>query len=183
MKLPQNSLFALLMRSRWWASALAAAAAFGLARLFVPEAAALFGALPFLVIAAVVAWREQRVPRGERLEAALARLRSMPWEEFAGALERGYRRAGYDVRPARGAADFELEKNAVVSLVSARRWKAARTGAEPLKDLAAAARQRGAQGAIYVCAGELTDSARAVAGGSAVQLLEGGELVRLARGG
>ncbi|MGH8688981.1 MAG: restriction endonuclease [Burkholderiales bacterium] len=171
------------MRSRWWASALAAAAAFGIARLFVPEAAALFGALPFLVIAAVVAWRETRSPRGARLESALARLQAMTWEEFARALEHGYRREGYDVRPGRGAADFELERSAVVSLVSARRWKAARTGIEPLKDLAATARDRGARSAIYVCAGELTENARAFAGEASVQLLEGGELVRLARGG
>jgi len=180
-KLPRNSLFALLMRSRWWASALAGAAAFGLARLFVPESVAAAAALPFAVVAAVVAWRDARVPHGERLEAALARLRSMPWEEFAAVLERGYRREGYEVRPGGGAADLEIEKSAAVSLVGARRWKAARTGAEPLKELAAAVRQRGAQGGVYVCAGEITENARAAAGQASLQLLEGAALVRLAR--
>jgi len=59
----------------------------------------------------------------------------MTWEEFARALEEGFRREGYAVKRAEGAADFELEKAGRVSLVCARRWKASVTGVEPLKEL------------------------------------------------
>ena len=181
MKLPQNSLFAVLLRARWWVSALAALGVFALARLILPEGVALFAALPLIVIAALVAWREIRQPRGARLDAALAQLRAMSWEEFAAAVEAGFRRQGYTVRRAEGVADFELEKDGRVSLVCARRWKAARTGVEPLKELATAGGKRGAEECVYLVAAELTEQARRFAGDKRVRLLEGAGLSALAK--
>ena len=49
--LPENSLFAILLRSRWWVSLLVALGAFGVVRLFLDEGFAFFAALPFTVIA------------------------------------------------------------------------------------------------------------------------------------
>ena len=138
MKLPENSLFAILLRSRWWVSLLVGAGTFALARLLLPEAYALFAALPFIVIAVVAGWRQLRVPSSARIEAAMAELRAMPWEEFARALEQGYQRQGYAVKRVQGAADFELERADRVLLVAAKRWKASSTGVEPLKELVAA---------------------------------------------
>jgi restriction system protein len=180
-KLPQNSLFAVLMRARWWVSAMVALGVFALARLILPEGFALFATLPFIVIAVVAAWKEIRQPRGARLEAALARLRAMSWEEFAAGVEAGFRRQGYTVRRADGVADFELEKDGCVSLVCARRWKAARTGVEPLRELAAAGEKRGAGECVYVVAGELTEQARRLAEEKRVRLMDGASLLALAR--
>lgn len=181
MKLPQNSLFAVLMRARWWVSALVALGVFALARLILPEGFALFATLPFIVIAVVVAWREIRQPRGARLDAALEKLRAMSWEEFAAVVEAGFRRQGYTVKRADGVADFELEKDGRVSIVCARRWKAVRTGVEPLKELATAGEKRGAGECVYVVAGELTEQARRLAEAKRVRLLEGAGLSALAK--
>ena len=179
MKLPQNSLFAMLLRARWWVSALVALGVFALARLILPEGFALFAALPLIVIAVVVAWKEIRQPRGARLDAALEKLRALSWEEFAAGMEAGFRRQGYTVRRAQGIADFELEKDGRVSLVCARRWKAARTGVEPLRELAAAGEKRGAEECAYVVAGELTEQARRLAEEKRVRLVEGAGLFAL----
>lgn len=181
MKLPQNSLFAMLLRSRWWVSALIAVAVFGIVRLLLDAGFGLFAALPFIVIAAVVAWKEIRQPRGARLERALERLRAVSWEEFAAGVEAGYRRHGYAVKRAEGIADFELEKDGRVSLVCARRWKAARTGVEPLRELVSAGDKRGAGECVYVVAGELSDQARGFAIDKGVKLLEGAGLAGLVR--
>src|SRR5262245_19622248 len=123
MKLPENTLFAVLLRSRWWVSLLVALGVFALIRLFLSEGYAFFGALPFIVIAVVAAWKQFRVPSGARVDATIAALRAMPWEEFALALEQGYRWQGYAVKRVEGAADFELEKAGRLALVAAKRWK------------------------------------------------------------
>ena len=88
-RLPENSLFAILLRSRWWISLLVGFGTFLAVRLFLDEGFAFFAALPFFVIAAMALWRQFRVPSGARLEAAVGELRAMAWEEFARALEQG----------------------------------------------------------------------------------------------
>lgn len=181
MKLPENSLFGVLMRARWWTSGVVALGVFGLARLVLPEGLAFFAALPFGVIACVVAWKEVRQPRGARLERALEALRAMSWEEFADALQTGYARDGYVVKRVEGAADFELEKASQLSLLCARRWKAAVLGVEPLRELAAAGEKRGAAQCLVAVAGDLSARARAFLAEKGMKVLEGGELVKLAR--
>jgi restriction system protein len=178
-KLPENSLFAILLRMRWWVSGLVALGIFAVVRLFLDEGFAFFAALPFIVIAGVAFWRQLREPSGKRLEAAVGKLRAMTWEAFAGALEAGYRQQGYTVTRVDGAADFELEKAGRLSLVAAKRWKASHTGVEPLKALTAAGEARGAAACVYVLDGEMTRNAQKFAEQSKVKLLRGAELVKL----
>lgn len=180
-KMAENSLFAILLRKSWWVSALAALATFVLVRNFMEWGYALFATTPFTVIALIVAWRQIRTPDGARLAKALEKIRGMSWENFAQALETGFRAEGYAVRRVKGAADFELEKLGYVTLVSARRWKAARTGVEPLKELAAAGEKCDARECRYAVAGMLTEQARAFAMQKGVKLVEGAELVKLVR--
>lgn len=180
-KLPENSLFALLLRSPWWVSVLVALAVFGTVRFFMLWGYALFATSPFIVISVVAAWKQIRQPGGARLARALENVRGMPWEVFATALERGFGRDGYAVKRVGGAADLELQRADRVTLVSARRWKAARTGAEPLRELLAAGKRIEAAECAYVCAGELTEQAREVAKDNAMRLVEGAELIRLVR--
>ena len=181
MKLPDNSLFAILLRSRWWVSLLVALGAFGVTRLFLPEGYAFFAALPFIVIAVMAAWRQRGVPSGARLDAALDTLRAMTWEEFARALEQGYRRQGYSVKRVEGAADFELEIAGRVSLVAAKRWKASSTGVEPLKELVAAGEAREAAACLYVLVGGLTPNALGFAKKNKINWVRGADLVKLTR--
>jgi restriction system protein len=179
--LPENSLFAILLRSRWWVSVLVALGAFGVVRLFLDAGYAFFAALPFIVIAVIALWRRLRVPSGARLDAAIDALRALTWEEFARALEQGYRRQGYSVKRVEGAADFELEKAGRLSLVAAKRWKASSTGVEPLKELVAAGEAREAAACVYVLAGEMTQNALGFAKKAKVTWVRGAELVRLVK--
>jgi len=183
LKMAENSLFAILLRAPWWVGWMVTAGVFGVARILLPKAyidAALFAALPFGVIAVIGTWRRFNSPSSARVEAALERVRAMPWETFAMALEAGWQREGYAVARAEGAADFVLEKNGRVSLAAAKRWKAARTGAEPLRELHAAGEAREAGECLYVCAGDITDTARGLAAEKNIRLVEGLALAKLA---
>jgi len=179
MKLPENSLFSMLLRARWWVSALTGLGVFLVVRLLLDSGFAFFAALPFLIIANVVMWRELRAPRGARIDAALEKLRAMSWEQFAGRLEAAYRREGFEVKRVEGAADFEMRKAGDLTLVAAKRWKASVSGVEPLKELAAAGEKRGASACVYVCATELSERAKDFAMDKQIKRLEGTGLVRL----
>ena len=81
-------------------------------------------------------------------------------------------------------ADFELTRAGRVTLVSGRRWKAARTGTEPLRALQAAMAASGAGAGLYVALGEPSDAATAYARENGIELLSGTALgMRLSRGG
>jgi restriction system protein len=179
----ENSLFAVLLRSPWWVSFLVAAAVFALMRYFLPVMYASAGALPFAVIGLVAGWRQFRAPSAKKVAARLEALRQMSWEEFARTLEAGFKREGFEVTRIEGAADFALDKGARLTLVAAKRWKASRTGVEPLRELAELGEKKGAGERWYLCAGELTDNARQFARDKAVKVLEGAELMRLASQG
>jgi restriction system protein len=179
MKLPENSLFAILMRSRWWVSLLVAVGVFGVARLLLPEAYAFLAALPFIVIGVMSLGRQLREPSGARIDATIGELRAMTWEEFARALEQGYRRQGYVVKRVEGAADFELERAGRLFLVAAKRWKASNTGVEPLKELVAAGKAREAAECIYVLAGEMNQNALGFAKKTKVNWVRGADLVKI----
>lgn len=177
-----NSLFSVLLRSPWWISIAIAGALAAVASIWLPVHYAVAIGLPFLVIGVVAAWRQFRSPSARRIAATLEAVRAMSWPDFAAAIEEAFRRDGYSVNRLNGAAaDFELKKGARVSLVSAKRWKAARTGVEPLRELDGARRAAEAQESIYVAAGEISDQARAFAAQKNIRLALGPELARLLR--
>jgi restriction system protein len=144
------------------------------------ELYSVFIGLPFLVIGTVAAWRQLRLPSAERVAATLESLRLLSWDEFSAALEAAFQRDGYDVkRPAIAGADLELSKAGRVTLVAGKRWKVARAGVEPLRELDAARQAREAHECIYVAAGDITDNARAFAAEKRVRLLHGAELASM----
>lgn len=176
----KDSLFAVLLRAPWWVSAAIAAGLFFLARFFLPLVYAAFVPLPFVVIAGVVAWRQLRAPSAGKVAKRLEALRAMPREEFAAKLEEAFRRQGYEVSRVRGQqGDLELVKAGRTSLVDCKRWKATRTGVEPLREFHKAARKREAYECIYVAAGEVTENARAFAAEKNIRLLRDAELAQL----
>jgi restriction system protein len=183
MEMHKNSLFSVLLRSPWWMSFAAAAGIFGLTRLAlrdIPAYYAIFGALPFIVIGCVAGWKQLRAPSVARVAAALEALRGQSWEQFGAALEDAFKRDGYGVvRLNVAGAEFELTKAARVSLVGGKRWKVARAGVEPLRELQAARLAREAHECLYVAAGEITDNARAFAAQNGIRLLEGAALAEL----
>lgn len=177
LKLNQNSLFAILLRSPWWVSLGLASGVFFVARLFVPPFYAAFVPLPFLVIAGIVIWRQLQRPSARKVAARLEALRALPRDEFAAALEQGFRRQGYGVT--RVGNDLQLTRSGRVSLVDCKRWKATRTGIEPLRELHAAGARSEAHDLIYVAAGEVTDNARAFAKEKHIRLIGDAELAQI----
>lgn len=183
LKLPERSLFAILLRSPWWISiAIAGALVVAASALLPAQYASLgvFAALPFIVIGAIAGWKQLRAPSSTRVAATIETLRAMSWSELADALEAAYRDDGHVVtRLADKGADFELQKAGKSTLLAARRWKVARTGIEPLRELAAAREARDARECLYVALGELTENARRYADRNGIRVMAGPELARL----
>lgn len=168
MKIAEKSLFALLLRSPWWIS-LALAAVFVLLSLsLLPGTFRLIGVvagLPFLAIAGMALHRQWGRPGAAQVARISEAVGAMSWPAFAAMLEASFKRDGCTVQRSKGDAfDFELERPGKDTagrkvLVSARRWKAARTGIEPLRALQAARAASGATGAIYISIHEVSDNA------------------------
>jgi restriction system protein len=184
LKMAENSLFAILLRSRWWISFAIAIAFFLGCMALLPREYALFGAvggLPFAVIGAIALKRQWSAPSDSVVEAQLARAAGMPWNEFANALESAYVKAGYAVERRGGAADFVLSKGGRTTLVSAKRWKAARQGIEPLRELQAAREAAQADAAAVIALGTFTDNALAFARQAPIRVIQGADLAILLR--
>src|SRR5262245_55357756 len=138
----QNSLFAVLLRSPWWISFAIAAGIAALAKAILPSIPigyAIAAAAPFLIIGTVAGWRRLRAPSATRVAKTLDAVRAMSWNDFSAAMEEAFRKDGYTVNRLDGAAaDFEMSKAGRTSLVACKRWKVARLGVEPLRELVAA---------------------------------------------
>jgi restriction system protein len=182
LQIAENSLFAILLRSPWWISFAIAAAITALARVIlpaIPVAYAVFAGLPFLVIGVVAGWKQLRAPSAKRIASTLEAVRGMSWGDFSLAMEDAFRRDGYTVKRLDGAADFEMTKAGRTSLVACKRWKVARTGVDPLRDLHAAKDAHEANECIYVATGEVTEGARKFALEKKIRLMHGAELAKL----
>src|SRR5690349_8601327 len=181
----ENSLFAILLRSRWWISFLIAASMIGSLWLVLPEAyrfAAFVSGLPFVVVGCMAGWRQFRAPSKKSIEKTATALRAMSWIEFGPALADAYRRDGYEVQPLpAGAAEFEIARDFRRTVVAAKRFKVARTGVEPLRDLVKQKGVREAHACAYVTIGEVTDNAREYADKHGVTFVDARELARLMR--
>jgi restriction system protein len=141
--------------------------------------------LPFLVIAALAARHQWRLPSAARVSEVQAAVAAMAWPAFAAALEKAFQRDGYEVRrdPAPGA-DFALERQGRTMFVSARRWKAARTGIETLRalqDAREAARAPDTPDALHIGLAELTDNARSFADENRIAVWRAAELAQALR--
>jgi restriction system protein len=180
----ENSLFAILLRQRWWVSA-SIALALGLAgaALLPPEwrVVGSMSGFPFAVIAAIAAWRQRHTPSEGRIAQVDAAVRAMAWPAFADLLEQGFRRDGHEVRRTSGGADFELVRKGQTLLVSARRWKSARTGLEPLRELQAAREKAGAA-ALCIGLGEISEPAATFAAEHRIAFWQAAELAESLRG-
>jgi restriction system protein len=189
LRMAENSLFAILLRSRWWISLLIALGIGLAAAALLPAQWRLAGALsgmPFIVIAALAARRQWHQPSAAAVQHAADTLGALPWPAFEGLLTRGFEREGYRVkalpigRGGAGGADLELERSGRRTLVAARRWKSARIGVEALKPLLAAREAAGADAAIFIGLGELSEQARPYAAENGLQVWQAAELAKMA---
>ena len=185
-QMAKNSLFAVLLRSPWWISAGIALLLALLSFALLPEAYRIVGALsglPFVVVAALAARRQWHLPSDARVAETQQALSSMAWPAFAALLEQAFRRDGYSVEPGQTAGvDFELERQGRRMVVSARRWKSARTGLEVLRTLQAARDQREAPDALFIGLGPVSDNARPFAAAHRIAVWQAAELAHALRG-
>ena len=184
-KMAPNSLFAILLRSPWWISFVLAIAIMSASLAWLPERFAVYGAiggLPIAGVGLIAAWRQLRAPSAVQVSANIDAALAMPWREFSKALENAWQQAGYQVERVEGAADLRLSEKDQVTLDSARRWKAASHGIEPLRQLHAAMQAQGVASGAYIAAqGTVTDAAVEFANAHGLVLLQGPALAQLLR--
>lgn len=179
LKMAPNSLFAILLRNPWWYSVVLVVVICAVSAALLPKDVVVFGAIgsfPFLVTAGIALKRQWNKPSAAAVEAEMARLAALSWREFSQELETRFARQGYAVTrlaaqgPSTGAADFRLEKAGRVTLVAAKRYKAATHGVEALEALVAHKEAMGADDAHYLCLGTVSPQAAKYAREHAVKV-------------
>jgi restriction system protein len=186
-KMSEKSLFATLLRSPWWVSFLLMLAVALVAGALLPDAyktAGMLGAFPFLVIGVMAAWRQRDAISASRIDELVAQARSMGWRDFSILVEDALRQQGFAVsRLASGPADFAIEKNGRMTLVSAKRWKAATVGAEHLRELLAERESQQAFSCTCMSLGTFSQAALDLAHQSPMQLLGPANIAQLMHDG
>lgn len=182
----EKSLFAMLLRSPWWISFVVVGVIVLAAGALLPREYFIVGALagfPIFVVGCIAAWKQLRAPNPARVAEMLDAVGSMPWRNFADTLASAWVRAGYSVEriaSSNAGADMRLTQGGKTTLVSARRWKAATHGVEPLRELLTAMQAGDAQAGVYVAAlGQVSDNARAFASEHAIVVLQGDAVAQL----
>ena len=174
-----RTLFSVLLEQPWWISALVGVGLFGIAQIAFPPVAP-FVALPFLVIALYVGYRQMRTVSPRQADERLTLLRDMAWEPFSTLITAAYCKQGYEVAPANNATfDFTLTKQGRVTLLQCRRWKVNQLGVGPLEELAKTISAEEAYNAVCICANEFTPKAREFVAGKPIRLVGGIELATL----
>lgn len=186
-KMSEKSLFAALLRAPWWVSFLVMLAVALVAGALLPDAyktAGMLGAFPFFVIGVMAAWRQRNAISASRIQALLEQARGMGWRDFSVLVEEALRQQGFVVtRVSDGPADFLIEKNGRVTLVSAKRWKAATVGAEHLRELLAARESSDAFSCSCMSLGVFSQAAIDLANNSPMQLLGAANIAQLMHDG
>jgi len=179
----EKSLFATLLRSRWWISFVVAAVVGTACYLLFPARYAAVGAVsgaPFAVIGVIAFIKQWGKPSAARLDATLQAVASLPARDLVNALAVAYQRDGYAVtRLSSGSAELAISKAGRTALVCSRRWKAATHGVEPLRELASAMDANEAGQGIYVALNPPGSAAGAFASRNGIRILQGHELAML----
>jgi restriction system protein len=181
-KMSEKSLFAVLLRSPWWISfVLVAVIALAAGALLPKEYAGvgMLGGFPFFVIGCMAMWRQRNLPSAAELEKGMSMLSSMGWRDFSALLETAFTRQGYTVKHLNGAADMQLEKKGVLTVVSAKRWKAAALGVESLRELVAARDALEARNCVCITLGQVSAKANEYAEQNRITLISDADLVML----
>lgn len=184
-KMSEKSLFAVLLRSPWWVSFVLVAVVALVAGAFLPKeyvGAGMLGGFPFFVIGCMAWWRQRNLPSPALTEKVLQSISSMGWRDFSALLETAFTRQGYAVTPLQGAADMQLEKKGVLTVVSAKRWKAAALGIDPLRELVATRDQLQASNSVCITLGQVSAKAREYAAQNRITLISDADLVQLTAG-
>ena len=175
-KMSEKSLFAILMRSTWWYSALIALFAIALGLAAFEGKYLILGiatSLPFLGIAAYSAYNQSKRPKLKRVLEVDQAARKMSVSELVKVIADHYETNNFNVVKFEGnEAELELERGRHKYLLSCKRFKAANTGIEPLKKLTVAGEKHEATGYLYVALGEISESAVDYAQKNKIELIQ-----------
>ncbi|WP_027015485.1 restriction endonuclease [Comamonas composti] len=180
----ENSLFAILLRSRWWISLAVAALIIVLCMALLPQEAKFvgsMGSLPFIVIGAMALKRQWKEPSPAQARQLLEVATALSARDFSQRLQAAWRAEGYEVQPCgHPAADWILSRAGKTTWVLARRYKAGSHGVEPLRALQQAADEAGAATTAYVLLqGSLSENAAALAKQHSIVVLQDRSLALL----
>ena len=175
-KMAHGSLFAVLMRSTWWYSALIALFAVAMGFVAFEGQYLIIGvaaSLPFFGIAAYSAYNQAKRPAMKRVLAVQKAALKMSVSELAKTIADNYEKNNFSVVTFKGnEAELELERGRHKYLLSCKRFKAANTGIEPLKKLTAAGEKYEATGYLYVALGEISGNALEYAQKNKIELIQ-----------
>lgn len=175
-KMSENSLFAILLRSTWWYGI-----AIGLALIAISLIVfggkylllGLFSAGPFFVIAGIAAYRQSKQPSEKRMQEVYEQTRKMKASQIAEKIAVNYVDARFDKEIFKGnEADTLLIRGNRTILLCAKRFKAANTGVEPLKQLVTAGEKIEATEYLYVALGEISSAAVDYANQNNIELIQ-----------
>jgi len=179
-KISDRSLFALLLRSPWWYSALIGMTIIAVClTLLSGQFAVLFTALslPFFGIAGYAAYRQLQQPSQQRIIEIAQQARQMSAADISNKIAITYTDKRFDAEAFPGkAADLLLTRGNRTLLVCSKRFKAANTGIEPLKQLVAAGEKADATGYLYVTLGEFSNNALQYAREQEIELIRADRL-------
>jgi restriction system protein len=181
-KMSEKSLFAVLLRSPWWVSFLLVAVIALVAGALLPDEYAgvgMLGGFPFFVIGCMAMWRQRNLPSASLTEKLLLSLSQMGWRDFSALLDTAFTRQGYTVTHLKGSADLQLEKKGVLTVVSAKRWKAAALGVEHLRELVSTRDALQASHGVCITLGQVSAKAREYAVENRITLISDADLVQL----
>jgi restriction system protein len=182
LKMAQNSLFSILMRSPWWISVAIGFAFVGISKLVLPDAYWIFGAfgsLAFFVIGIMAFFKQWKLPSADRVSQVTEKVANLSWKDFSEKLERSFVHDGYAVKRIEGAADFVVTKNGRVGIVCAKRWKAAQQSEEIVQALYSAKETYGAADCTIITLGLLSEKAKRFADAHRVDVMQGPGIAQL----
>lgn len=180
LKMVENSLFAILLRSPWWYSVLLGLFLIAISTLVVGGKYLVLGiscSLPFFGVAGYSAYKQSLLPGAKRVAEVATQARKMSAIQVADKIADNYKKERFEAEKFKGdAAELALTRGYRKVLLSSKRFKAANTGIEPLKQLVAAGENAEATGYLYVALGEVSATARDFAKANDIELVRADSL-------
>ena len=179
-RMAHGSLFAVLLRSPWWYSALIAVALIAIGAAVVDGKYLILGvftSFPFLGISGFALYKQSQLPSRERIVEIAEHAQQLSAMQVANKIAESYTSARFDKAIFKGAdAELELTRGNRKILVSTKRFKARNTGIEPFKRLLAAGEKSEATAYIYVALGDVSQTAQSFATDNNIELVQATEL-------
>jgi restriction system protein len=183
----EKSLFAVLLRSPWWYSIALGAGIIALSRALLSRELWIFGAMggmPFLVIACIALYRQRNRMSNSKVAATLEAISQQGWKDFSAQLELQLQRHGYQINtsaPGSGA-DYKLSRQGRISMLSAKRWKAAQVSESDLQALRASMDKHEARDGVYLSLGRANAKVLAFAQLNRIAILSSAPLAEFLAG-